>query len=177
VITQNVDGLHQRAGSESTVALHGNLSEVICLNCGDITPRAELQQRLQSNNPEFLKIKFEVAPDGDAIVDDAHVNKFNIAACIACGGILQPYVVFYGDNVPKLRVQHCMQRVLESRLLMCIGTSLMVYSGFRFCRAAKEAGIPVAIINNGVTRADDLASFKLDGDCAETLSQLKHLLL
>ena len=177
VITQNVDGLHQRAGSESTVALHGNLSEVICLNCGDITQRAELQKRLQSNNPEFLKIEFEVAPDGDAIVDDTHIEKFNTAACVTCGGVLQPYVVFYGDNVPKLRVQHCMQRVLESRLLLCIGTSLMVYSGFRFCKAAKEAGIPVVIINNGVTRADDLASLKHNGDCTDALAQLVQLLL
>lgn len=177
VITQNVDGLHQRAGCANTVALHGNLSEVICLDCGDITQRADLQTRLQNNNPEFLKIEFEVAPDGDAIVDDTHIAKFNTAACIACGGVLQPYVVFYGDNVPKLRVQHCMQRLQESRLLLCIGTSLMVYSGFRFCKTANEAGIPVVIINNGITRADNLASHKLNGDCADALTQLKQLLL
>ena len=177
VITQNVDGLHQRAGSENTVALHGNLSEVICLNCGDITQRTDLQQRLQNNNPEFLKIEFAVAPDGDAIVDDTHINKFDIAACISCGGVLQPYVVFYGDNVPKLRVQYCMQQVQESRLLVCIGTSLMVYSGYRFCKAAHEAGTPVVIINKGVTRADDLASVKLNGDCADVLRQLVQLLL
>ena len=177
MITQNVDGLHQRAGSDSTVALHGNLSEVICLNCGGITQRADLQQRLQDDNPEFLKIDFEVAPDGDAIVDDTHIVNFNIAACVECGGILQPYVVFYGDNVPKLRVQHCMQQVKESGLLLCIGTSLMVYSGYRFCKAAHEAGIPIVIINNGVTRADDLATHKLNGNCADVLRQLKHLLL
>jgi len=177
VITQNVDGLHQRAGSESTVALHGNLSEVICLNCGHISQRADLQKRLRDNNPEFLKIDFSVAPDGDAIVDDAHIAKFNTADCITCGGVLQPYVVFYGDNVPKLRVQHCMQRLQESRMLLCIGTSLMVYSGFRFCKTAREAGIPVVIINNGVTRADDLASHKVNGGCEEALTQLKQLLL
>lgn len=177
VITQNVDGLHQSAGSSSTVALHGNLSEVICLDCGDITQRADLQQRLQENNPEFLKVEFRVAPDGDAIVEDSHIEKFNVVACTSCGGVLQPYVVFYGDNVPKSRVQHCMQRVLESRLLVCAGTSLMVYSGFRFCKAAISAGIPLVIINKGVTRADDLASAKIDDDCEAVLSQLKQLLL
>lgn len=177
VITQNVDGLHQTAGSESTVALHGNLSEVICLNCGDISLRADLQHRLQKNNPEFLKIEFEVAPDGDAIVDDAHIEQFNTVACTACGGVLQPYVVFYGDSVPKLRVQHCMQQLKESRLLLCIGTSLMVYSSFRFCKAAADADIPVVIVNNGITRADDLASLKFNGDCTGALRQLKQLLL
>jgi len=177
VITQNVDGLHQSAGSRNTVALHGNLSEVICLNCGDITQRADLQQRLQANNPEFLKVEFSVAPDGDAIVHDSHIEKFNAVACTNCGGVLQPYVVFYGDNVPKLRVQHCMQRVLESELLVCAGTSLMVYSGFRFCKAAVSAGIPLVIINKGITRADDLASAKINDDCEVVLSQLKQLLL
>lgn len=172
VITQNVDGLHQQAGSKQTIALHGNLSEVICLSCGDISARSELQTRLKVANPEFLKIQFEVAPDGDALVDDAHVKRFNIVACAKCNGTLQPHVVFYGDNVPRPRVDACMQQVLNSRMLLCIGTSLMVFSGFRFCRAAAEAGIPVVMINKGITRADDLAELKINSNCDDVLSQL-----
>ena len=176
-ITQNVDGLHQDAGSENTIALHGNLSEVICLSCGDISGRAELQTRLQECNPEFLKIAFEVAPDGDAIVDENQLRKFNTADCTLCNGTLQPNVVFYGDNVPKPRVNTCMDNVLGSRLLLCIGTSLMVYSGYRFCKAANNADIPVVMINNGVTRADEILSLKITKNCVEVLSQLKKTLL
>lgn len=177
VITQNVDGLHQSAGSKNTIALHGSLSEVICLSCGDISSRSDLQTRLTENNPEFLKIDFKAAPDGDAIVDDHHIEKFNIVDCSKCRGVLQPHVVFYGDNVPKQRVSLCMDQVLNSRMLLCIGTSLMVFSGYRFCKAANEAGIPVVMINNGVTRADDITTLKINDQAAGVLAQLKtHLL-
>lgn len=177
IITQNVDGLHQSAGATNTIALHGNLSEVICLTCGNISTRAELQQRLQQQNPELMHIQFEIAPDGDAIINDTHIEKFNTVNCALCDGTLQPYVVFYGDNVPKTRVEDCMNHVLSSQMLLCIGTSLMVYSGYRFCMAAAKADIPVVIINDGVTRADELARFKVGGDCAEVLSSLQKALL
>ena len=176
-ITQNVDGLHQRAGSKSTIALHGNLSEVICLSCAHVSRRSDLQTRLKDINPDFLKIEFAVAPDGDAIVDDQHIQSFNIASCSICQGVLQPDVIFYGDNVPKQRVETCIENVLSSSMLLCIGTSLMVYSGYRFCRTANKANIPIVMINNGVTRADDIASLKINYDCAAALAQLKTMLL
>lgn len=177
VITQNVDGLHQAAGSKSTIALHGNLSDVICLKCGDVSQRTELQTRLTECNPEFLKIQFKAAPDGDAIVDDCHIQKFKTVDCLKCAGLLQPHVVFYGDNVPKQRVDHCMDCVLNSRALLCIATSLMVFSSYRFCKAAHQAGIPIAILNNGVTRADEIATLKINADCNHALRRLKAQLL
>ncbi len=177
IITQNVDGLHQSAGSKNTIALHGNLSEVVCLSCGNVSNRSDLQNHLREKNPEFLKIDFEVAPDGDAIVDDSHVKKFNTVDCTKCNGLLQPHVVFYGDNVPKQRVEYCMDSLHASRMLLCIGTSLMVYSGYRFCKAAYKADIPIVMINNGITRADDLTSLKINHDCDTVLSKLKDSLL
>ncbi len=177
IITQNVDGLHEQAGSKVTVALHGNLSEVICLNCGDVSSRDNLQTRLHDCNPDFLSLDFEVAPDGDANVEDYHIQQFNIAACEHCDGTLQPNVIFYGDNVPKARVSACMENTLNSGLLICMGTSLMVYSGYRFCKAAHEANIPLVIVNRGATRADQLALLKVDHDCNTVLTKLTAALL
>lgn len=176
VITQNVDNLHQLAGSRELVSLHGRLSEVICLQCADITPRQELQSRLQTNNPNFQTAQFKTAPDGDAQIDDQSIRQFNPVNCRKCNGILKPDVVFFGDNVPKPRVQYSMERVLESGALLCIGTSLMVFSGFRFCRVAKSEGIPIVIINTGVTRADDIATLKINHHCADVLTKLRHKL-
>lgn len=176
VITQNVDGLHQQCGHNNTIALHGNLSEVICIECGDLTSRQFLQTRLEQCNPDFIKLDAISAPDGDALIDDKHIQKFKIANCQRCNGVLKPNVVFFGDNVPKERVMLCRDRVLQSGVLVCIGTSLMVYSGFRFCRAAHEASIPIAIINNGKTRADDMADFKIEGDCTANMADLKRAL-
>ncbi len=175
IITQNVDGLHQAAGSSEAIPLHGSLSEVICLSCGDISPRQALQLRLQQANPDFQSVEFAPAPDGDAQIANADIQKFKIVNCSHCDGILKPNVVFFGDNVPKERVQHCMDKLLQSKLLICIGTSLMVFSGYRFCRAAKENAIPIVVINNGVTRADDIATIKYNGELAAALSALRAL--
>lgn len=177
IITQNVDGLHQKAGSKNTVALHGNLSEVICLGCERISSRDELQRRLEAHNPDHAHLSVEQAPDGDALIDDSYISSFKLLACENCSGTLKPNVVFFGDNVPKARVQLCMNKLKQNKLLLCIGTSLMVYSGFRFCKAAQDAGIPIIIINDGRTRADDIASAKFGGECAVVMSSLRKQLL
>ena len=176
VITQNVDGLHQSAGADGAIALHGNLSEVVCLNCADISSRHTLQRRLELRNPDHTQMTITPAPDGDALIDDKHIESFNIVNCTKCDGVLKPNVVFFGDNVPKCRVQGCMEKLLQSKLLICIGTSLMVYSGFRFCKAAIEADIPVVIVNDGRTRADDIATLRVGGDCTTAIANLRHQL-
>ncbi len=173
IITQNVDGLHHAAGSPNAIPLHGSLSEVVCLDCGDLSSRHQLQQRLQQGNPDISDPGFATAPDGDANIADEHVHRFNVSHCLHCDGALKPNVVFFGDNVPKDRVQLCMGKLLQSKLLICIGTSLMVFSSFRFCRAAKEHGIPIIVINDGVTRADDIATMKYNGDLAAALTALR----
>jgi len=172
IITQNVDGLHQKANSLPTTALHGNLGEVICLGCGEISSRDSLQHRMRTENPEFSQQNFEVKPDGDANVDSRYIENFKVSDCINCNGTLKPHVVFFGETVPVARVEHCMENLTQSKLLLCIGTSLMVYSGFRFCRKAHSENIPIAIINEGVTRADDIATIKIEAPCATVLSQL-----
>ena len=177
VITQNVDGLHQRAGSTGAIALHGNLAEVICLSCGLISARDVLQNRLAEKNPHHTQLEIKPAPDGDALIDDEHIESFKVVSCDSCDGVLKPNVVFFGDNVPKERVQLCKDNLLQSKLLLCVGTSLMVYSGYRFCKAAQSAGIPVAIINDGITRADDMAVARIGGNCTEVLAALRHQLL
>jgi len=176
IITQNVDGLHQRAGSVPTIALHGNLAEVICLDCGEITSRDSLQQRMRIANPEFSQQTFEAKPDGDANVDSKLIEYFDVPNCNNCQGTLKPHVVFFGETVPVTRVEQCMQNLTQSKLLLCIGTSLMVYSGFRFCRRAHSEGIPIAIVNEGVTRADDVATIKIAAPCASVLSKLHSAL-
>ncbi len=177
VITQNVDGLHHAAGSDNAIPLHGSLSEVVCLHCGEISSRHLLQQRLQKQNPDISGLDFSAAPDGDAQIADEYIQQFNVSNCSRCNGILKPNVVFFGDNVPKDRVQNCMDKLLQSKLLICVGTSLMVFSGFRFCRTAKEHGIPIIVINDGVTRADDIATLKYNGELTTTLSTLRTKLL
>jgi len=176
VITQNVDGLHLSAGSTDSIALHGNLAEVVCLGCGQVSSRDDLQNRLALNNPDHTQLEIKPAPDGDALIDDIHIKSFKIVSCENCDGTLKPNVVFFGDNVPKDRVKLCMDKLLQSNLLLCVGTSLMVYSGFRFCKAAQDAHIPVAIINDGRTRADEMAAVRAGGNCTEVLAELRQRL-
>lgn len=171
IITQNVDGLHQRAGSTDVTDLHGNLSRVRCIDCDATEHREDLQHRLAQLNPGFRPAIAPAGPDGDsAIVGDA--MDFQVPECLACGGIIKPDVVFFGENVPTTRVQHCFELLENSGLLLCIGTSLMVYSGYRFCQAAAQQCKPIAIVNQGKTRADDLASHKVEIDCAIALDEL-----
>lgn len=157
VITQNVDGLHQAAGSEGTVDLHGRLDRVVCLSCGDLSPRRELAHRLERANEGFAPVAAAMNPDGDADLTDEQVGDFTVAPCAVCGGVLKPDVVFFGEAVPPPRVERCRALVREADALLVLGSSLTVMSGLRFVRQAAEAGTPVLIVNRDATRGDRYA--------------------
>ncbi|WMI55634.1 NAD-dependent protein deacetylase [Streptomyces rochei] len=154
VITQNVDGLHQAAGSDGVVELHGSLDRVVCLSCGAFSPRRELARRLEEANPDFAPVAAGINPDGDADLTDEQVGDFRVVPCAVCGGILKPDVVFFGENVPPPRVEQCRALVREAASLLVLGSSLTVMSGLRFVRQAAEAGKPVLIVNRDPTRGD-----------------------
>jgi NAD-dependent SIR2 family protein deacetylase len=171
LITQNVDGLHEAAGSRQVVDLHGRISRVICLDCQGLSSRERLHERLARANPGFgSDAAPSIAPDGDAVV--AGIETFQIVACETCGGALKPDVVFFGENVPKERVELCYSLVEEAEALLVAGSSLTVMSGLRFVRAAERKGIPVAIVNRGQTRGDDLATLRVDAGCSQVLNAL-----
>ncbi|MFH0518478.1 NAD-dependent protein deacetylase [Streptomyces sp. M41] len=157
VVTQNVDGLHQAAGSEGVVELHGSLERVLCLSCGAVGRRGELAKRLEEANPGFEPVAAAINPDGDADLTDDQVADFRVVPCLVCGGILKPDVVFFGENVPPQRVEHCRTLVRDAVTLLVLGSSLTVMSGLRFVRQAAQAGKPVLIVNQGPTRGDRLA--------------------
>ncbi|GAB3624132.1 hypothetical protein GCM10027418_22160 [Mariniluteicoccus endophyticus] len=174
VITQNVDGLHEAAGSSPVVALHGRLSDVICLDCGATSSRAALQARLAAMNPgrapgaeDIAAGQAELRPDGDAVVDAW--EDFVVPECVRCGGVLKPDVVFFGESVPKPRVERCFAMVEAADSLLVLGSSLTVMSGLRFVRAAAKRGTPVTIVNRGATRGDELAALRLEEGCSEFL--------
>ncbi|WP_189815138.1 NAD-dependent protein deacetylase [Streptomyces olivaceoviridis] len=154
VITQNVDSLHQAAGSEGVVELHGSLDRVVCLGCGAFSPRHELAQRLEAANPDFDPVAAGINPDGDADLTDEQVEDFRVLPCVICGGILKPDVVFFGEAVPPQRVEQCREMVREATSLLVLGSSLTVMSGLRFVRQAAQAGTPVLVINRDQTRGD-----------------------
>ncbi|MFF2149567.1 NAD-dependent protein deacetylase [Kitasatospora sp. NPDC058190] len=157
VITQNVDSLHRAAGTRAAVELHGGLHRVVCLECRRTSPREELDGRLEALNAGFRAGSARVNPDGDAELPQELVDGFQVAPCTACGGVLKPDVVFFGEAVPKPRVQRCFELVDAAQALVVLGSSLTVMSGLRFVRHAARAGTPVAIVNQGATRGDDLA--------------------
>ena len=173
-VTQNVDGLHQRAGSRLVTELHGSLASVDCLDCGASLARCALQQELLSKNPQLASVSGTVAPDGDANLQAIDEARIEIPGCPACDGILKPAVVFFGEAVPAARVQHCRDALAACDALLVVGSSLMVYSGFRFVREAVQMGIPVAAINRGKTRADELLCHKFEQDCASALEAILH---
>ncbi|MFF2194658.1 NAD-dependent protein deacetylase [Streptomyces sp. NPDC058157] len=154
VITQNVDGLHQAAGSEDVVELHGSLERVVCLSCGALSPRRELARRLEEANAGFEPVAAGLNPDGDADLTREQIGDFRVVPCAACGGVLKPDVVFFGESVPPRRVEHCRALVREAASLLVLGSSLTVMSGLRFVRQAAEAGKPVLIVNRDRTRGD-----------------------
>lgn len=178
LVTQNVDGLHQAAGSQGVIELHGGLRQVRCLACGAVHARADMQAWLEALNPAFDPAAMpavRTAPDGDAHLEDAAYEGFQVPACPACGeGMLKPDVVFYGDNVPRERVAQVSGCVSDAAGLLVVGSSLMVYSGYRFALLAQQLGKPVMAINQGVTRADHLLTLKLDVNCADALQALAH---
>jgi NAD-dependent SIR2 family protein deacetylase len=171
LVTQNVDGLHRRAGSASLIDLHGRIDQVRCLSCGALTERAAIQSDLAMQNPEFVSANAVVKPDGDAELSDVDYERFAIPACSTCGGVLKPDVVFFGENVPAERVSRAMAALEQAKLLLIVGTSLMVFSGFRFARAAARFGVPIAIVNRGVTRADEMSALKIEGNIGEVLQE------
>lgn len=172
IITQNVDGLHQQAGARDVVELHGTLSRVICLGCGERTPRDELDQRLRAANPAWDAQARQVNPDGDAVLDDGATDQFRLVSCLRCAGALKPDVIFFGENVPPGRVADCYALVSAARALLVLGSSLTVMSGYRFVRHAAKLGIPVVIINQGATRGDAQATLTLDAPLGPALTAL-----
>ncbi|MEU8972767.1 NAD-dependent protein deacetylase [Streptomyces monashensis] len=154
VITQNVDGLHQAAGTDDVVELHRGLDRVVCLSCGALSPRRELARRLEEANAGFAPVAAGINPDGDADLTDEQVGDFRVLPCSVCGGVLKPDVVFFGEAVPPQRVEHCRALVRTATSLLVLGSSLTVMSGLRFVRQAARAEIPVLIVNRDPTRGD-----------------------
>lgn len=172
LLTQNVDGLHQAAGSRAVVDLHGRLDQVRCMGCEARTSRVDFQHALEAANPQWATLRAVQAPDGDADLEQDSFDDFQVPACEHCGGVLKPDVVFFGENVPRARVAQAQAALEQADGVLVVGSSLMVYSGFRFVQAAARAGVPVAALNRGRTRADDLLSLKVEHDCAEALAFL-----
>jgi NAD-dependent SIR2 family protein deacetylase len=175
LITQNVDLLHTKAGSHTVVNLHGTYDQVACLDCGHTMPRAALAELLETANPGFIERAealggIAVAPDADAVVADT--SEFSIIDCPSCGGTLKPDIVYFGESVPKDRVEQSYSLVTSADALLVAGSSLTVYSGYRFVRHAAALGIPIAIVNRGHTRGDDLATVKVDNGCSPMLALL-----
>lgn len=172
LLTQNVDRLHQAAGSERVIDLHGRLDRVRCMGCGRFSPREALQEELERLNPGWSALDAGDAPDGDADLESSDFSSFAIPACPHCGGVLKPDVVFFGENVPRERVEDAMLRLDDADAMLVVGSSLMVYSGFRFVEHAAKAGKPVAAVNLGRTRADAMLALKVEAPCEEALAFL-----
>jgi NAD-dependent SIR2 family protein deacetylase len=172
VITQNVDGLHQLAGSRHVVELHGSLARVRCLDCGAGETRAAVQERMRALNPDWQPGAAASAPDGDADLEPAAVEAFRAPACLVCGGVLKPDVVFFGDNVAPAVVSEAWRIFDEGEALLVLGSSLTVWSGFRFVRRAAERPVPVAIVNLGPTRGDALADVRVSEPLGHVLPRL-----
>ena len=184
VITQNVDGLHHAAGSRHVVELHGSLASVRCLSCDGAVARAEFQQRLMALNRAwsdetagFSARDAASAPDGDAELLAAAYARFQVPPCDACGGVLKPDVVFFGENVPKARVDAAWALFAAADVLLVVGSSLTVFSGRRFVYGAQKAGVPIAIVNLGPTRADECAALKVEAPVGTALPRLAEALL
>jgi NAD-dependent SIR2 family protein deacetylase len=172
LVTQNVDGLHQRAGSLQVLELHGSLHRVTCLACRAGYARAVVQEMLEQGNPERVRGRPGMAPDGDADLAAADCGGFNVPACPRCGGMLKPDIVLFGENVPRERVDAAMRALDGADAMLVVGSSLTVYSGFRFCERAVAVHKPIAAVNRGRTRADALYTLKVEGSCAEVLGWL-----
>ena len=176
VLTQNVDGLHGQAGSHGVLELHGNIHTVVCLDCSALFPRAFVQGQLEDFNPHMAGANATPLPDGDASVEPTELAGFRLPFCTCCGGTLMPNVVFFGDNVPPARTAIALEQMERADALLVVGSSLMVYSGFRFCRMAQAAGKPMAAINLGRTRADDLLDIKIEESAERVLPLALELL-
>jgi NAD-dependent SIR2 family protein deacetylase len=173
IVTQNVDGLHQAAGATAVIELHGNIARAVCLRCGDVMARDELDRRLREANPAFDAVALAVNPDGDVDLADADIASFRPVDCGVCpGGMLKPDVVFFGESVPRDRVECAFTLVERARLLLVLGSSLTVMSGRRFVLRAVKLDIPVAIVNQGATRGDEHAALTVDAPLGRILPAL-----
>jgi NAD-dependent SIR2 family protein deacetylase len=172
VITQNVDGLHQAAGAADVTELHGSLHRVLCLSCGQRTARTDLHGRLAAANPGWDAGPVLINPDGDAVLSDDATESFRVVDCALCDGVLKPDVVFFGENVPRPRVQACYAMVERASSLVVLGSSLTVMSGFRYVRHAAKVPVPVVIVNQGATRGDAYAAATLDAPLGRVLTDL-----
>ncbi|GAA3015064.1 NAD-dependent protein deacetylase [Actinokineospora diospyrosa] len=172
VITQNVDGLHQAAGTPDVIDLHGNLDRVICLQCRQQTPRTQLDERLRAANPDFVATSDVINPDGDVELAEAATLAFTVVGCHSCGGVLKPDVVFFGENVPAERVRDCNDLVDSAAAVLVLGSSLTVMSGLRFVRRAAGNGTPVLIVTLGETRGDPHATVRVDRPLGPALTEL-----
>lgn len=169
LVTQNVDRLHQQAGQQRVIDLHGRSDRVRCMQCDTLHDRNHIHQQMAAENPYFSQLTATAAPDGDADLEGVDFNEFRVTGCHACGGLLKPDVVFFGDNVPKQRVFDAMDSLERADALLVVGSSLMVYSGYRFCKQAARLNKPIAALTHGKTRADDLLTLKLDSAISDCL--------
>jgi NAD-dependent SIR2 family protein deacetylase len=174
--TQNVDGLHQRAGSTNVIELHGNIGMVSCIDCAATYPRASIQRVLEIDNAELTGAPAAPAADGDANLEWYDLEDFRVPRCTRCAGLLKPDVVFFGESVPRARIDAAIGALERADAMLILGSSLMVYSGYRFCELADKLGKPMAAINLGRTRADHLLSLKIEAPCATTLTSLAERL-
>lgn len=173
LVTQNVDRLHQKAGCRAVIDLHGRIDRIVCLRCGTYGERAHFQERLERRNPAYAAVPAAQAPDGDADLDRSDFADFVVPDCEDCnGGMLMPDVVFFGANVPADRVRQAMEALDAADAMLIVGSSLMVWSGYRFAVRAAQQGKPIAAVNLGRTRADALLSLKVEGDCADVLARV-----
>ena len=176
LVTQNVDGLHQQAGSTGVTELHGSIHAVVCLDCHAHYARRTVQDMLEYDNPQMVGATATPAPDGDALLEPGQLASFVVPRCLHCGGTLKPDVVFFGDGVPAACAAEAAQKMDEASALLVIGSSVMVYSSFRLCRMAAESAKPVAAINLGKTRADELLAFKIEMPAQDILPFVATLL-
>ncbi|MFN3791468.1 NAD-dependent protein deacetylase [Massilia sp.] len=176
LLTQNVDGLHQQAGSHAVLELHGNVHSVVCMHCKAQFPRAFVQTLLGEANPELANVLATPLPDGDAAIEPDALADFHLPSCVQCGGALAPDVVFFGDGIPPARTACALAQMAAADALLVVGSSLMVYSGFRFCRMAHESGKPIAALNLGRTRADHLIALKIEESAERLLPRVADLL-
>ncbi len=172
VITQNVDGLHSEAGSVSTIDLHGRLDRVVCLDCGVVVPRVDVHDRIRAANLNWQAVATAINPDGDVDVPEDQLDEFVVVDCASCGGVLKPDVVYFGEQVPTDRVAAAFDLTESATALLVLGSSLQVYSGRRFVMRASARGIPVAIVNDGETKADDLATIRIHGELSQVLGRV-----
>ena len=176
VITQNVDGLHQAAGARDVIELHGNLDRIVCLDCGTTSAREAHDRRLRAANPDFEGEATSINPDGDVELPEDIVRTFTVVPCTVCGGVLKPDVVFFGENVPRSRVERCYTLIDTANAVLVLGSSLTVMSGFRFVRHAAKSGTPVLIVNQGLTRGDPYATHRVNLPLGQALTEITQQL-